>query len=81
MMMRLALVCLLLFSTAVAAQNRIPVTFELKDGSEVQGHVQPFIMGVKSFTYSDTPKGKLNRMKLDKLNRMITTDGDKTFTY
>jgi hypothetical protein len=80
-MMRLVLMCLLLFSTAVAAQNRIPVTFELKDGSEVQGHVQPFIMGVKSFSYSDTPNGKLNRMKLDKVHRMITTDGDKTFTY
>jgi hypothetical protein len=64
-----------------SAQDRVPVTFLLVDGSELEGYVNPIILGAKSFTYSMEPKGVALTMKLEKVKRMLTTDGEKTFIY
>lgn len=63
------------------AQERVAVIFQLVDGSELSGYVTPIIMGAKTFTYSNEPKGQLNKMKLEKVNRMVSTDGEKEYVY
>lgn len=63
------------------AQDRVPVTFYLVDGSELKGYVTPFPKNAKSFTYSTEPEGKLQRMKLEQVHRMVTFFGDMKLVY
>jgi hypothetical protein len=72
---------LLAFPMFVTAQDRTPVTFILVDGSEIEGYVSTILRGAKSFNYSLEPKGQLISMRLEKVKRMITTNGEKNYVY
>lgn len=63
------------------AQERVPATIHLVDGSEVQGYIKPFVMGSNSLTYSTEPSGELRRMKLKRIYRIVTNNGTKDFVY
>jgi hypothetical protein len=80
-MKHLLLLAFLWISSAAAAQTRIPVVFYLKDGSEMSGYLKPFYHGAKKFEYSDGPEGKLQKMELNRLHRMLTTEGEHKFLY
>ncbi|MDP2187241.1 MAG: hypothetical protein Q8J69_01030 [Sphingobacteriaceae bacterium] len=80
-MKQLVFIAFLLFSIPGWAQNRVPVLFQLTDGSELSGYLKPFYHGAKTFEYSDEPKGQLNKMKLELVKRMITTEEGRTYVY
>jgi hypothetical protein len=72
---RTLLIVLLLGLPAMGwAQDRVPVTFYLVDGSELEGYVKPIAVGANSLSYSIEPKGKLKRMQLKHVYRLVTSD-------
>lgn len=77
----LLIILLLGLPTMGWAQERVPVTFYLVDGSELNGYVTPFARNAKTFTYSTEPDGKLERMKLAQVHRMVTFFGEMKLVY
>lgn len=80
-MKHLLLLGFLLISSAALAQFQTPITFYLEDGSEVNGFFNFFYYESKYIHYSDSPKGKPQKMETKKLKSMITSDGENQFRY